>query len=101
MAGEILADASGDLLQSGSDVLVHGFDDIFDSFALSGLVMLVTMRPHGGARVGIEQLDFERKARHQIRLIHFGNVPEVATNDVVAAHVAAEGGNRAILTSGT
>ena len=43
----------------------------------------------------------KRKARHQIGLIHFGNVPEVATNNIVAADVAAEGGNGAILAGGT
>src|SRR5579862_6510891 len=101
MAREIFADTGGDLLQCGVNVLVHGYDDIVYSFALGRLVMLISMRPDRCARTRIEQFDLEREARRQIGFVDFGHVPEVATNNIVPAYVAAKGRNSAILAAGT
>src|SRR5580704_17953846 len=53
-AGEIFAEAFGNLLQSSMDIFVHRFDHVLYGLALRRLIVLVSGGPNGRVTFGVE-----------------------------------------------
>src|SRR5580693_9868710 len=98
MAHKILSYSGGELLQTGADVAIQGLNDVGHRLALNRFIVRIGLGPDSRATCWIEELQLEREASHQFRLVHPIHREQMAAHDVIAASAAGNARHGAVLS---
>src|ERR1700689_1168380 len=98
VAREILTEFAGELGKTGANIAIQRLDHVGNLLAVDGLVMRIGTGPEGRTAFRIEQLQLKGKTRRQPLRFHFVQRVEMPTDDVIPSQIAADSGNRAVVS---